>query len=122
MENFITHPATNITRNSEGHYSDETGLWIDGETSIIVADLCIQPTGKERLLLPETVREKQAITIYSNTELIATSDNLKLKGDVIEYKNNNYQIYSITDYFNAVYDINYFRSIAVLMDKEGSYA
>jgi len=122
MENFITHPAHSITRSSQGYFSDTTGLWVNGTTSTIIADLCIQPTGKERLLLPELVREKQSITIYSNIELLSTSDASKIKGDILTYKSNDYQVYFTTDYFNGNYDIKYFQSIAVLMDKSNSYA
>ena len=122
VSEFITHYAVEIIRTAEGKYSDTTGLWVEGKETKIYVDLCIQPTGqKERLLLPEAVRDKQIIKLYHEPELKITDNSAKIKGDVFTYNSRKYRVFSTSDWNTGNYDIKYYKSYAVLIDEVNSY-
>lgn len=122
VSNFITHYQVEITRVGEGYYSDDTLTWIDGVSTTFNVDLSIQPVNqRERQLLPEAVRDTQIIKMYHETALQITNDRTNKKGDKFTYNNNVYQVISSSDWNTGDYDIKYYKSFAVMIDKDGSY-
>lgn len=120
VSEFITHSQVEITRQtSAGSYDNNSGLFIDGSNTTLNIDLCIQPaTEKDRLLLPEAVRNSEIIKIYTETELNITDDKNKMKGDRFTYKNRPYEVFRTQDWLNGNYDIKFFRQFAILVDNE----
>lgn len=120
VSEFITHSQVNITRQTTaGSYDNDSGLFVDGSNEVIKVDLCIQPaTEKDRLLLPEAVRNSEIIKIYTETELKITDDKNKMKGDRFTYNNRPYEVFQTQDWNNGSYDIKFFRQFAILVDNE----
>lgn len=120
VSEFITHYQVSITRQTvSGTYSNDTGLYTNGTSAVVLVDLCIQPIReKDRLLLPEAVRNSEIIKIYTETELHITDDKNKLKGDRFTYNSRTYEVFQTQDWLNGIYDIKFFRQFAVLVDNE----
>jgi hypothetical protein len=121
VDNFITHFAVEVTRYAQGAMNDSTGLWVDGASSTLNVDMSIQPVSqKDRLLLPETVRDLEIIKFYHKISLNITNDRTQVKGDTFIYNGFTYQVFSTADWNTGDYDIKYYKSFAVLVDKGGS--
>lgn len=120
VSEFITHFQVDITRYTvAGSYDNDTGKFVDGASSIIKVDLCIQPVKeKDRKLLPEAVRNKEVIKIYTETILKITDDKNKIRGDRFTYNARTYEIFKVQDWFTGEYDLKFFRHFAVLVDNE----
>lgn len=122
VESFITHYNVDINRTESGSYDNDSGKWVNGATTVFKSNLCIQPANqKDRLLLPEAVRDSQIIKIYHNDEVFITNDRTRVKGDFFTYNSNNYQFISTSDWKTGNYDILFYKSFAIMMDKTGSY-
>jgi len=122
LDEFITHYAVEVTRVAEGSISNVTGLWVDGVSSTLNVDMCIQPVNqRERLLLPETVRTSEIIKVYHAVPLNITDDRANIKADTFAYNGNKYAIFSTANWNDGEYDIKYYKSFAVMIDKDGSY-
>ena len=121
LDNFITHFAVEVTRYEAGSISDIDGLWDNGVSSLLNVNMCIQPINqKERLILSESVRDSEIIKVYHGTVLQITNDRTHEKGDTFIYNGNKYTVFSISDWNSGNYDIKYYKSFAVMVDKDNS--
>lgn len=120
VSEFITHSQVDITRQTGvGSYNNDTGLYTNGTNETIKVDLCIQPMKeKDRLLLPEAVRNSEVIKIYTETELKITDDKNKIKGDRFTYNSRIYEVFQTQDWLTGEYDIKFYRQFAILVDNE----
>ena len=118
VANFISHPAVDITRKANDGYFDRYGKWQKATDSVFQLNLCIQPVNqKDRLLLPEGVRQDEVLKIYSeDIELIITDEKNKVKGDRFDYNNRTYEFFSRGDWQTGIYDMNYYKTFAKLVD------
>jgi len=120
ISEFITHSKVDITRQTTaGSYDNNSGLFVDGDNEVIKVDLCIQPMKeKDRLLLPEAVRNSEVIKVYTDSALNITNDKEKMKGDRFTYNNRSYEVFQNQDWSTGNYDIKFFRQFAILVDNE----
>jgi len=112
VENFITDVLT-IKRNStEGSYVK--GVWVDGATNDVTVSASVQPvSGRERLLLPEAMRTKETIKVYTDVELKTMLD--QLKSDRFAYNGKDYEVIIVEDWSHDT-DIPHYKSICTKVD------
>ena len=66
-------------------------------------------------MLPAGDREKDAIRIYTETELFAANDQTKTKADRIDYRGRTYEVRKVEPWTPT--DIPHFKAIAVMVQK-----
>ena len=116
IENFITDTLTITRVTTDGEYVK--GVWVGGATTNITVDASVQPmTGRERLLLPEAMRTKETIKVYTKVELFTMLDNQK--GDKFTWNGKVYKVFSVEDWSHNT-DIPHYKSVCEKIDNEES--
>lgn len=88
-----------IIREKEGSYNSK-GRYVPGATTeTCFANISIQPlSARERLQLPEAIRTKELVLVYSKDELRTDRPGDGLKADRFVYKGNTYVVNTVEDW------------------------
>ncbi len=110
MSSFRT-PLT-VTRKGAGSYT--SGVWVAGAESEMVILASVQPMRPDEMeSLPEGRRDKQAVKIYTSTELFTVrGDNTS--PDQMAYRGDTFEVVSVAPYQSGV--ISHFKAVAVKLD------
>lgn len=101
-----------VTRTEPGHYDEDTGLWVEGETVIFNTPMSVQPlTVDEMEALPEGRRNSRSVKIYSGSELFPAEQDTGRNADVILWLGKNYEVVGCNPYQMGV--IPHYKSYAV---------
>ena len=84
-----------LTRPSAGRFVD--GSWTqDGDPTTSTHRGSVQPTpGRQAQYLPEAVRNRENISIFTRSELRAASETAKTKGDRIVFGGATYEVHTV---------------------------
>lgn len=86
-----------IRNNSSGSYVN--GKYVEGTTEEFYIQGSAQPvTGEELLNLPEAQRKRGVIKLYTQTKLNVVDTNNKRQCDLLEYRDENYEVHEVKDY------------------------
>jgi hypothetical protein len=83
--------TVSIIKGSAGTYTK--GRFTAGPTTTVTQTVSIQPvSGKERQLLPEDIKTKNTVKIYSREQLKTTNVIGKIPADKVVYKGVSYEV------------------------------
>lgn len=84
---------------------------------MVMVQASVQPvTGRELEVLPEGLRSKAVVKIYSNVELVPLRDGQK--SDILEWRGQSYEISMKADYQSDV--INHFKYYATKVPNDAA--
>jgi hypothetical protein len=90
IKNF-KNATVSVIKGSAGTYTK--GRFTAGATTTVTQTVSIQPmSGKERQLLPEDIRTKNTVKIYSREQLKTTDVAGKVSADKVVYKGVTYEV------------------------------
>lgn len=102
-----------VKRYAEGGWVD--GRWADPEPTDITVALAVQPARPTEVAnLPEGIRTKGAITLYSETPMQAADEHARCSGDVVTYDGRDWQVHSTAKYEG--FGLLAYKAIAVAVD------
>ena len=103
-----------ITRYGTGSY-DANGEWVIGSSSQLVINACVQPADdKDKEILDEGERTKQAIKIYADDILLTANEDTKKKADIVTFNLENYEVQKVRNYGVGIL---YYKAIAVRVEQ-----
>lgn len=102
-----------------------SGKWRDGEEIIPHDDqgneiffsmtaVIQRMSPQETLTLPEGDRTREWIKIYTSTKLERSNEAEKTKGDIVNYKNREYEVRKVEDW--EEFRLPHYRVIAILLE------
>lgn len=91
------------------------GRFVAGAETILSTDGTVQRmSARERLLLPEGVRQSDVIKIYTTFAFRVGNEENQIPGDIIEYKGDDYEIFQVEDWNDTM--IPHYRANARRVD------
>jgi hypothetical protein len=109
IDGLATVPVT-VARQQPGTYVK--GRYVEPNPTEFFPVVSVQPvTGKEQLLLPEGVRTRQTVKIYSKMRLMTSSQSTSQRADIVNYKNQNYEVFTVEDWTDVG---GFYKAICVL--------
>ena len=104
-----------IARTGPGAYV--RGVWTQGAPAAVTIQASVQPvTGRELEALPEGLRTKGVVKVYSDDELVPLGPNQK--PDVLMWRGHAYEISMKADYQSGV--INHFKYYATKVPNDAA--
>lgn len=99
---LIRPTAYTIVRTAVGSFNDE-GVYVKPAPTNIPASLLISPYIKQEIIqtLPEALRKKKVVRIYSNVELKELIDRSSFEPDEITYNGQAYRVFKLGDWVNV---------------------
>ena len=97
---------------------DSDGFYTDGSTSsFTVSATIMRLSAKDMINLPEGQRTEQMVKIYTDAVLNTSNITTGIKGDIVTYKGNTYEIISLENWddFNAS-GIEHYKYVAMKID------
>lgn len=86
--------AITVTRPPVGAYFD--GKWLESEPTTVTVTAGVQPmNARERLLLPEGIRSRAAVKVYSDDELIAADEATGRRGDRFTWEGKTWEVFAV---------------------------
>lgn len=89
---------------------------ISFEPDVTITAVVYRTIPREAAILPEGVRNKQLITIFTSVQLFAARSDVNKDGDIIIYRSEAYEVIKTEDWYVTG---NYFKSIAVRIAPSG---
>lgn len=109
----VTRPAAGGDYGVRGFYE------VGGAPATINTTASVQPaTGKDLLLLPEADRTKEAIKVYTATDLFTDDIELSRPADLIAYDGRMFKVKSTTPY--KMGQLDHTKAIAVRDDEDAT--
>ena len=88
-----------VRQQDPSNYDDDSGEYTTPTENPISIKATIQRlSAKERLLLPETERTSQTLKVYTAATLNIGENVNSTKGDILEYKGEDYRITNLEDW------------------------
>ena len=110
MSSFRT-PLT-VTRRAAGAFSD--GVWQEGTETELLILASVQPLRPDEMdSLPEGRRDRQAVKIYTSTELF-TVRGKDTSPDLVVWRGDTFEVISVAPHQSAV--ISHFKAVALKLD------
>lgn len=107
-----------VERSSAGAYSEETGRWVPGVVTTIEMQAVVIPLkASDFRNLPEGMKERGAIYVYTDDEVKAANEADKIDPDVILWNNRRWQVHSV-DYLPHIKELTHYMSVAVKEDRK----
>ena len=99
---LIRPTSYTITRTAVGDFDDE-GVFVKPPPTEVPAQLLVSPCLKQSVLqmLPEALRKKKVIRIYSNVELKELIDKASFEPDEVTYNGQAYRVFKLGDWVNV---------------------
>lgn len=109
MFGVFRKPLT-VTREQPGQYVD--GVWQPGTSATLTVNASVQPTTPDEMqMLPEGERDRQAFTLYSDTELLVSNDNTQQPSDRVQIDGATYKASARAPWQNSI--IPHHRTVVV---------
>ncbi|NQY74605.1 MAG: hypothetical protein HRT90_07565 [Candidatus Margulisbacteria bacterium] len=86
------------------------------ETTFTIQAVVLPVNGRERLLLPETIRTTEMVRIYTTENLFTTNEAHSKLADIILWRGNKYQIQKVESWTKT--DLPHYVSLAVKIEKD----
>lgn len=98
---LIKPRAFTIKRRGVGELID--GIWTQEPSSDVVIQAVVSPCIKKSIIdiLPEALRKRKVIRIFSNTELKEHIDAASFDADEITYNNQTYRVFHLGDWVDV---------------------
>ena len=102
--------AVTIDRTVAGTYPD--GNYVEGASFSFTVTASVQPMlQREQLVLPEGVRERKAIILFTDTELKVVDEENGTSADVVNYLGEKYEVFQASNFRMGILD--HFRIVAL---------
>ncbi len=99
-----------VDRTVAGAYVD--GNYVEGASSSFTVTASVQPMSqREQLILPEGVRERKSIILFTTVELKVVDEETGTSADVVNYLGEKYEVFQTPNYRMGVLD--HFRIVAL---------
>lgn len=96
IDNFATTPIS-VIKHTAGTYTN--GRFTEGTTTAQEQKVSVQPmTGRDLQLLPEGLRVRNSIVVFSREELKTADTALKVPADQVVYKSRTYEVHTSEDW------------------------
>lgn len=113
ISGLATVPIT-VARQQPGTY--DRGRYVEPNPTEFFPMASVQPvTGKEQLLLPEGVRTRQTIKLYTPTRLMTSSQSTVQRADVVRYKSQDFEVFTVEDWT----DVGGFYKVICILQGQG---
>jgi len=110
-DTFTVNRLVAGTIDSDGFYTDGTS------SSFTMSATIMRLSAKDMLNLPEGQRTEQMIKIYTDTVLNTANITTSIKGDIVTYKGNTYEIMSLENWDDFdTSGIEHFKYVAMKID------
>lgn len=98
---LIKPRAFTIKRRTSGEFID--GIWVQDASANVEIQAVVSPCIKKDIIniLPEALRKRKVIRIFSNTELKEHIDAASYDADEITYNNQTYRVFHLGDWVNV---------------------
>lgn len=98
---LIKPRAFTVKRRGAGEFID--GIWTQDPSSDVVIQAVVNPCIEKSIIdiLPEALRKRKVIRIFSNTELKEHIDAASFDADEITYNNQTYRVFHLGDWVNV---------------------
>lgn len=109
----FSNAALTVTRYAAGTRAN--GLWQEGSTSQVVVDPAVVAPlrGKEVEVLPEGLRTKRALQVFSTVALQSTDEAAGIRGDRFAWGGETFEVQLVEDWQTLA---EYWRAIATKVD------
>lgn len=113
----LDSPDLSVERRS-GSYVN--GIWTAAAPTVFTIKGSAQPAGENVELLPEGVRERDAIVIYTATELLTTRSPSNTGGiaDRVLFGGRRYEVQNVDDWAVLSGQGMYYKAIATLVERD----
>lgn len=114
IDNLKTETLS-VTRYATGDWTTSKGRYTPGSNSVLSVVASVQPmTPKETRLLPEHLRNRGIIKLYTETELKPVSPTNNTLADTFTWRGNDYVVWGVESWINT--DIPHYKVIAFKKD------
>lgn len=98
---LIASRTFTIKRRGVGEFID--GIWTQESSSDVVIQALVSPKVSKSIIdiLPEALRKRKVIRIFSNTELKEHIDATSFDADEITYNNQTYRVFHLGDWIDV---------------------
>lgn len=112
IDNFKTD-TLEVTRQGIGTYVE--GIYQDVILPVFNMDASVQTMKPHEMInLPEAQRTKEAIWIFSDSQLFTVNEKTKIKADRVLWRGDDYEIQKVEDWTKT--DLPHFKSIGIRVD------
>lgn len=114
IEEFAETSELTVTREATGSFV--AGQWTPGATSQFTITAAVVPMTMEEIELLNAGREvKEALEVFTTTELKTASEASQTNSDVVSYDSKSYEIHSV-EYWGQISDLAHYRAVALYKD------